>query len=707
MRTVNLSILKSLGYKLREVTSSILIKSANSKGYFSRDMKLKSKMIISFFLIAVIPIVFIAGFSYLSAKNTIQSKITTYSDQLNTQIVTNANTTLSKKTDILQQIFIGSVMMDSAYANTNFNQTDDFDIIQQNQKKISDFFNAYMSVKLSLYGITYKEDDSSDSDGTQGITSYGQLKNLIDSKFYESDAYKKTLASKGDIVWIPTVINGKNMILCTKPMNTTPFLTKNHGVALIGFETSELNDLFVNLNLGKGTFVEVINTDGVILLDTSGESTGKMEDDYIISSKKQSGSIVTKENELVTFGTCSNGWKIAISTPTSTLFKELNATRGTTLVITIICIFLAIFVGVFVAYNISKPIYSIVELMKKAETGDFTVKSNYYGKNEVGMLAKSFNVMIGNIKSLITSTKSVVEEVVLEAKNITLISDISATTAEQVACAVGEIAKGTTDQAKESENVTNNMIKLSDKIESVTKNVTEVRKISANTQAVGSKSLNTVNILKQKSTESGNMMIEINDNVSSLNKSSKEIESIVKVLKGITDQTNLLSLNASIEAARAGDAGRGFEVVAQEVRKLAEQSKQSTEDIAKVILGIQHKVMETVDIVEKATYIFKEQEASVNDTNLAFTSIIATSTEVAKQVEGAQSLIEDMNDYKVQVVDAINNIASVSEESSASAEEVMATSQEQSSSAEELSSMAGKLNEIVEVLNQSIEKFKV
>ena len=251
------------------------------------------------------------------------------------------------------------------------------------------------------------------------------------------------------------------------------------------------------------------------------------------------------------------------------------------------------------------------------------------------------------------------------------------------------------------------MSELSNKIGVVIDNISKIELISVNTQEVGKKSLNTVNGLKKKSEDSSDMIQKINENVSSLKQNTKKIESILRVIKQITVQTNLLSLNASIEAARAGEAGKGFAVVAQEVRSLAEQSKQLTEDITIIIDGIQNKVEDIVTIVDNANQIFKEQEVSVGETNGAFNAVIEATHSMAQQVENVQTLINDMNTCKTTVVEAISNIASVSEESSACAEEVMATSQDQSDSAEELSTMANKLNNIIETLSNSIKRFKI
>lgn len=203
------------------------------------------------------------------------------------------------------------------------------------------------------------------------------------------------------------------------------------------------------------------------------------------------------------------------------------------------------------------------------------------------------------------------------------------------------------------------------------------------------------------------MANEINSDICELNDSSKEIEKIIEVIKSISDQTSLLSLNASIEAARVGESGKGFAVVANEIKKLSDQSKEATMMIANIVNNIQNKTRSTVKLVEKANDIFNEQEKSVNNTDSAFRNIIESTENISLQIENVIDLMNDVNSYKERTIEAVENISVLAEESSAATEEVLASVEEQNESSQELASLSNELYESIQVLNESMLTFKI
>ena len=394
------------------------LKYEKRKGYISRDMKITSKMIASFLLIAVIPIIFIASFSYISAKNTMRTKILTYSNQLGTQITSNINSQMNAFEDIQKHIYIGTVAIDDAFKKESDDKKN-----MDNSNKIQDFVSSLISYSDSVaeYGILTTD------------ASYGTLNaSTLGSEFYSSDIYKKISEDSQDF-WV-TGLNGNYSEIYIMRAVTSEMLNLSglKGIVAIGFSVDKLSEVLSKIQLGKGSGVVLIDDNGIDLINTVSGKTGEKVSNEMLSFKND-GSIVAGNGDLRTYGTCDNGWRIVMSTPTKLLYSELNKTGTTNAIIALICALLAIIVGILVSMDISKPIYAIVALMKKAETGDLSVESKFEGKNEIGTLAKSFNIMINNIKELITSTEGVVQEVEKEAKGITEISRISAKTSEHVA----------------------------------------------------------------------------------------------------------------------------------------------------------------------------------------------------------------------------------------------------------------------------------
>jgi methyl-accepting chemotaxis protein len=536
----------------------------------------------------------------------------------------------------------------------------------------------------------------------------GLDKYFLSDEFKKSETYKAVREAGGKAVWV-TGLNGDYSQIFVMRKLTNVVKAEDAGTLIVAIPESVISTIYDGVELGKNGTIMMLGTDHSIISHHLKENIGKnFQENYIdnIFGENESG-IFVKNNELIAFNTCTNGWKIITKVPMNSLMEEMYAVGWSTVLVSVVCALFAVFIGIMISLSISNPIHSIVGLMKKAEQGDLTVVSELDGQTEMGRLSKSFNIMIGNIRQLITDTRQVVQTVINDTEVIKEVAAQTALAAEQVSTAVEEIAKGTNEQAKEAESSTLVISQLADKINKVTDNIRVVMDVTNNTKAVGSAAVDTVTALNQKTRESVHMSNTIKSNINRLSGRAKEIIKIVKVIENISEQTNLLSLNAAIEAARAGEAGRGFAVVADQVRKLAEQSKDATRMISEIIVNIQKETQITVDAVNKADEIFKEQEASVIQTDNAFKDIAKAMESIIEQIENINIAIGDINEYKDKATLAISSIASVAQQAAASTEEVMATSEEQTSSSEQLAELAKQLAQVVEQLGQSMDKFKI
>jgi methyl-accepting chemotaxis protein len=197
------------------------------------------------------------------------------------------------------------------------------------------------------------------------------------------------------------------------------------------------------------------------------------------------------------------------------------------------------------------------------------------------------------------------------------------------------------------------------------------------------------------------------DKVNKLKDSTSSIRKILDVLNIMTKQTNILSLNATIEAARAGAAGKGFMVVADEIRKMADQSRQSIEVVGQIIVTIQREIDETVQMLSDAYPMFQEQIASVKETDGIFQQVLWNMEQFIDKLQDVRTSVRSLSSSQLTLNDAMSNVSAVAEQSSATSEEVASLSSEQMSISDGLVNLSEKLEGLSNSLKESLSRFQI
>jgi methyl-accepting chemotaxis protein len=234
-----------------------------------------------------------------------------------------------------------------------------------------------------------------------------------------------------------------------------------------------------------------------------------------------------------------------------------------------------------------------------------------------------------------------------------------------------------------------------------------VSNVSNNTKALSKEGIEIVNVLINKNNETMEATSKVSDIVINMNESVKKISTISDAINEITEQTNLLSLNASIEAARAGDAGKGFAVVADEIRKLAEQSRKSTEEIKVIIEEIKAKADVAVQAMDGTKKINSGQNESVRKTEQIFNGILFSITTLTEKVGEVKISVDDMEVQKQVFVTQIENSSAISEETASSTEEVTDSAEEVTATMDRFSQHTEDLQQLAEKLNPEIDRFEI
>ncbi|MHB8128507.1 MAG: methyl-accepting chemotaxis protein [Mobilitalea sp.] len=401
------------------------------------------------------------------------------------------------------------------------------------------------------------------------------------------------------------------------------------------------------------------------------------------------------------------GAMVAALVPSSEITKKADSIKSLALIIVLIATVIASFIGIIVASGIGRTIKGIIGTLEKAAGGDLTVTVKTKRKDEFLILSNSINHMIINVKNLITKASSVGETVINSTQNVAQNSELLLAASKDITSAISEIQQGIIQQATDAEQCLHQTDQLANQINIVYDNSVAIEKITTNTKNIVTDGIGVVDQLNNATKASIQITNETIKDIEELEDESRAITEIIGVINDIAEQTNLLSLNASIEAARAGDAGRGFSVVADEIRKLSIKSVNSASEIEKIINNISRKTQHTVKTVKQAESISKTTEARLANVVQLFNNINIHVDDLANKMINIAEGINDIDKAKNDTLNAIESISAVAEETSAASQEVDATAQQQLEAVTRLHEAAKSLDNDASDLQTAIRLFKI
>ena len=469
----------------------------------------------------------------------------------------------------------------------------------------------------------------------------------------------------------------------------------------------ELTSTLQDIELLENSLLVLLDPNKNLLYTNLPEETTIDDDFWATINTQEDFNSTTLGSNLVTYVTLSNGWILAVKTPTASLTSQLRAAQVLTWSLICVTGILAILVGLGFATRFSRPILKLMNLMKQTEQGDLTVSITPTGHNEITQLCQSFNVMVSNMHGLLKQTQTVIVDTLKDSEVLSESTKQSVETFNELAHSVEDIAQGTTQQAQDAQESTFSMSTLSNSIQTVADKSDAIYKNAEGATTMIQQATQAISHLNDTMSSSIAISNDINTSILELGQLNRGIENVMQLLDGISEQTNLLALNASIEAARAGEAGKGFAVVAQEVRTLSEQSKSSTVNVRQALTKIGAKTDSTTELIKKSKAVFDNQQESVQKASELFKQIINLLHQITVGLENINQETHEMEHLKVQTSTKIESIASVTEESAATTEEISALTEEQKGVMQNLSQLSVKLTQAMEELQKSIQIFKV
>ncbi|MBF0456768.1 MAG: methyl-accepting chemotaxis protein [Nitrospirae bacterium] len=341
------------------------------------------------------------------------------------------------------------------------------------------------------------------------------------------------------------------------------------------------------------------------------------------------------------------------------------------ILIGVVCLMVS---AITIIKSITNPLSEGVGAMHRIAAGDLTVDISSVSTDEAGQLISAIAEMAANLNEMMEKIKQ-------SADMVAASSDGLKSSSEQMSHGVNEQSAKSSQIATSATEMSQTVVDIARNASSIASSAIDTSKEAKEGEMIVNKSIKEVKSIAQTVGESAGL-------IASLGARSKQIGDIVKVIKDIADQTNLLALNAAIEAARAGEQGRGFAVVADEVRKLAERTAKATSEISAMIISIQSETDMAVSSMDGATRMVEAGVENVSSAGESLHRIVASISSLQMMVEQIASATEEMSTVSETITADIESIANVSHENSSSSDHI-------ARSASELSDLSSGLQQIV------------
>ncbi|GGP07389.1 methyl-accepting chemotaxis protein [Oceanobacillus neutriphilus] len=646
---------------------------------------IRFKLVLSFFLILLLPGIIIGVITYFSSINTVENQQMNQVEELNTmmdQTIDNQFELKKNDADVMSEMITAEQINDPDELNRVFSQ----------------YIRLHNEVTEIYVGTPDGE-----------FFNQPELEVADDYDPRERDWYKEAMANPGEVIVSNPYVSASGDGAIGVSVSKT--LEDGSGVVGIDVSTDFIQSLASEVSIGDDGYTILLDTNQNVIYHPEmevGEEAGQAF--YQKMYGKDAGSFEYKYNntsKLMVYTTNNmTGWKIAGTIDYSEVQSTAKSITSTLIVVLSLTLILGIGVILLLIRSVIRPIKEIREKAEIISTGDLTQSVEVKTNDEIGQLGTAFNKMGESLRELVRDVELNAQQVAASAEELNANADQMTSSSEQVSLAIQEVSSSAEHQLSGTEDGVHSLEEVSTGVGRVVESSTQVTELveKMNTQAeVGGQAVsNTLNQMTsiQSSVEN------TNENISSLLERSKQVSTILNAITDISEQTNLLALNAAIEAARAGEHGKGFAVVADEVRKLAEQSKLSATQIRDIIVGIQTDVENAVDKMGQVTSNVNSGLDVSYDAIDKFGEIMRSSESIKPQMEEVTSISEQMAAAVGQLTETVSDLASIARNNAASSQEVAASSEEQLASMEEISASAKSLSSMAEDLSEKISKYK-
>lgn len=526
---------------------------------------------------------------------------------------------------------------------------------------------------------------------------------------------------KWSIPYTSSVINS-DVITYSKPVFKDNTLI---GVAAVDLKFSDIKNLISGIKVYSTGYATLYNDkyDYLVHPDFTYKDNlatvkdGVYKDIYEQMKANQAGVIKYKskngQNKLLAYSKLSNGWVLTVAPPIDEVLSGINRLTIVISTIIIIGIVLSVIAALYLGKKISEPIKVATELINTISKGDLSSsldkKPEKFSKHndEIGIMIKALFDLKKNLIDVVDNLRDSSNNIFQYSKSLSTNTNETLICINNVSNTISELASDATEHAVFSQNGLENIRDLSRDIEIALQSSDMVKETSNIAKEMSSKGSESLDILTEKFKINSDVTSKISIIVDNLDNKSGSIDNIVNTINSVAEQTNLLALNAAIEAARAGEYGKGFSVVAEEIRHLAEQSTDYTKEIAIIISEIQQEISLAKNTMDTGIDAVNQANTAIVETEKSFNLIEDSIENSLNHIDSLSRNLKNVAENKEKAIVSIERISTISEESAGAAEEVAAAVKEQTDAMNSISGTAEKLNEVAARMDETVGMFKL